>query len=456
MSKTDQLYIICFFRLNENLSGKLSRDMVNLSVEMPSGIPWTWVKTIDQTNLSQSFPMDALDTSQSSIMQQSQIELKVTTTSDAPHTREFSTGNGLEPGEVVVESIEKLSQMNAITNRSSKIISEHNMYNSYASNPWNQYKLISERMNAKESIFDREQILKTELIHLHGSLSEKTKEVEQLMKELEMAYKLINKLQNPEEPQILAQQETQMATFEKKDIDILEKEYCQQNISEKYQKVIIGRNCGNRQTVSKNLDNELAAEVKESHASENHELKEKCLLKSELDETYSNWCAVPTHLSAVFDSIDVSKINVSKMESKIEKSGNIVIAGHEKLHTFEDRIKLCNENIIGIESDNEEITKQHSSVDSEHKISRQDGVDQQLNSFTRLHCNENQKDCIMDKPLLTDGLDSKLEKKTFEQMKFHLDVSDLAQLDMKSEEPELHSSCNKNVLSDAEFKKIKQ
>lgn len=423
--------------------------MVNLSVEMPSGVPWTWVKAIDQTNLSQSFPMDVLDTSQSAIMHQSQV-------SDAPHTRECSPSNGLEPGEVVVESIEKLSQMNPITNQSSKIISEHNMYNSYASNPWNQYKLISERTNARESIFDREQILKTELIHLHGSLSEKTKEVEQLMKELEMAYKLINKLQNPEEPQILVQQETQMATFEKKDIDIIEKEYCQQNFSEKYQKVIIGRNCGNRQTVSKNLDNELAAEVKESCVSENHELKEECLLKSELNKTYSNWCAVPTYLSAMFDSIDVSKINVSKMESKIEKSGNIVIAEHGNLHTFEDKIKLSNENISGIESDNEEIIKQHSSVDSEHKISCQDVVDQQLDSFTRLHCSETQKDYIMEKTLLTDGLDSKLGEKTFEQMKFNLDVSDLAQLDMKSEEPELRSSCNKNVLSDAESKEIKQ
>lgn len=429
--------------------------MVNLSVEMPSGVPWTWVKAIDQTNLSQSFPMDALDVSQSAIMQQSQVELKVTMTSDAPHTREFSTGNGLEPGEVVVESIEKLSQMNAITNRSSKIISEHNMYNSYASNPWNQYKLISEKMNARESIFDREQILKTELIHLHGSLSEKTREVEQLMKELEMAYKLINKLQNPEEPQILAQ-ETHMTAFEKKDIDIIEKEYCQQNFSEKYQKVIIERNCGNRQAVSKNLDIEPVAEVKEGHASENHEFKEECRFKSQLNKTYSNWCAVPTHLSAMFDSIDVSRIKVSKMESKIEKSGNIVIVGHENLHTFEDRIRLSNENISGIESDNEEITKQHSSVDSEHKISRQDVVDQQLDSFTRLHCNESQKDYIMEKPLLTDGLDGKLGKKTFEQMKFHLDVNDLAQLDMKSEEPELHSSCNKNVLSDAESKEIKQ
>ena len=115
----------------------------------------------------------------------------------------------LEPGEVIVSDLgetpvvaqSSLAQPNQTS-------SAHNMYNSYGFNPWSQFLQTQQSGSScvsastsggsagapSASIFNKENILKSELQHLRGSLSEKTCEVQRLTRELEKAYGMINRL----------------------------------------------------------------------------------------------------------------------------------------------------------------------------------------------------------------------------------------------------------------------
>lgn len=154
---------------------------------------------------SRSFSLDALDSSQSAYVPQDQgasLSAIATLANQQPVMEFYSASDSLEPGEVVVEGLQPTLMAKVSSSpQNGSIVSAHNMYNSYAVNPWNRYKLAAAAgPKAGEAIFDREHILQTELVHLRGSLSEKTKEVEQLSKELEIAYELIGKLQQQDNP----------------------------------------------------------------------------------------------------------------------------------------------------------------------------------------------------------------------------------------------------------------
>lgn len=154
---------------------------------------------------SRSFSLDALDSSQSAYVPQDQggsLSAITTPANQQPVMEFYSASDSLEPGEVVVEGLQPTSMAKVSSSpQIGGIVSAHNVYNSYAVNPWNRYKLAAATgPKAGEAIFDREHILQTELVHLRGSLSEKMKEVEQLSKELEIAYELIGKLQQQDNP----------------------------------------------------------------------------------------------------------------------------------------------------------------------------------------------------------------------------------------------------------------
>lgn len=71
--------------------------------------------------------------------------------------------------------------------------SAHNLYNSYAPNPWSVYPSQGQESGGSpiESLNKAHQ---SELQHLRNALSEKTKEVQRLVQELEKAYNIIETL----------------------------------------------------------------------------------------------------------------------------------------------------------------------------------------------------------------------------------------------------------------------
>lgn len=190
-----------------------------VSNEIPPGMSWTWMKAVGDPPVtldpSRSFSLD------SSLQQSAYVppppqdqggSSAIPATTNHLHQQQqqtlmefYATANdSLEPGEVVVEGLQPTMSMTKVSSSvlNGSIASAHNMYNSYAVNPWNRYKVAAAAAvgpKVGEAIFDREQILQTELVHLRGSLSEKTKEVDQLSKELEIAYELIGKLQQQQD-----------------------------------------------------------------------------------------------------------------------------------------------------------------------------------------------------------------------------------------------------------------
>ena len=107
-----------------------------------------------------------------------------------------STGlaDGLEPGEVVFEG--GVAQIGPTTKPS--VSSAHNLYNSYAYNPWARFRnnagLVVAPLTGAAGICERDGVLHAELRHLHAALEEKTREVGELTRDLQNAYNTINKL----------------------------------------------------------------------------------------------------------------------------------------------------------------------------------------------------------------------------------------------------------------------
>jgi len=114
-----------------------------------------------------------------------------------PLCPELSTtglADGLEPGEVVFEG--GVAQIGPTTKPS--VLSAHNLYNSYAYNPWARFRdsagSVVASLSGSAGICERDGVLRAELRHLHAALEEKTREVGELTRDLQNAYDTINKL----------------------------------------------------------------------------------------------------------------------------------------------------------------------------------------------------------------------------------------------------------------------
>ena len=101
---------------------------------------------------------------------------------------------GLEPGEVVFEG--GVAQIGPTTKPS--VSSAHNLYNSYAYNPWARFRdsagSVVAPLTGAAGICEHDGVLHAELRHLHAALEEKTREVGELTRDLQNAYDTINKL----------------------------------------------------------------------------------------------------------------------------------------------------------------------------------------------------------------------------------------------------------------------
>lgn len=114
-----------------------------------------------------------------------------------PLCQELSTtglADGLEPGEVVFES--GVAQIGPTTKPA--VLSAHNLYNSYAYNPWARFRensgSVVAPLTGAAGMCERDGVLRAELRHLHSALEEKTREVGELTRDLQNAYDTINKL----------------------------------------------------------------------------------------------------------------------------------------------------------------------------------------------------------------------------------------------------------------------
>jgi len=105
--------------------------------------------------------------------------------------------DGLEPGEVVFEG--GVAQIGPTTTaKPTSVSSAHNLYNSYAYNPWARFRdsagTVVAPLTGSAGICERDGVLRAELRHLHSALEEKTREVGELTRDLQNAYDTINKL----------------------------------------------------------------------------------------------------------------------------------------------------------------------------------------------------------------------------------------------------------------------
>jgi len=114
-----------------------------------------------------------------------------------PLCPELSTAglaDGLEPGEVVFEG--GVAQIGPTSKPC--VSSAHNLYNSYAYNPWARFRdsagTVVAPLTGAAGICERDGVLRTELRHLHAALEEKTREVGELTRDLQNAYDTISKL----------------------------------------------------------------------------------------------------------------------------------------------------------------------------------------------------------------------------------------------------------------------
>jgi len=111
-----------------------------------------------------------------------------------PELSSSGLADGLEPGEVVFEG--GVAQIGPTTKLS--VSSAHNLYNSYAYNPWARFRnnagLVVAPLTGAAGICERDGVLRAELRHLHAALDEKRREVGELTRDLQNAYNTINKL----------------------------------------------------------------------------------------------------------------------------------------------------------------------------------------------------------------------------------------------------------------------
>jgi len=114
-----------------------------------------------------------------------------------PLCPELSTAglaDGLEPGEVVFEG--GVAQIGPTAKPT--VSSAHNLYNSYAYNPWARFRdnagSVVAPLTGAAGICEHDGVLRAELRHLHTALEEKTREVGELTRDLQNAYDTINKL----------------------------------------------------------------------------------------------------------------------------------------------------------------------------------------------------------------------------------------------------------------------
>ena len=114
-----------------------------------------------------------------------------------PLCPELSTSglaDGLEPGEVVFEG--GVAQIGPTAKPA--VSSAHNLYNSYAYNPWARFRdnagSVVAPLTGAAGICEHDGVLRAELRHLHTALEEKTREVGELTRDLQNAYETINKL----------------------------------------------------------------------------------------------------------------------------------------------------------------------------------------------------------------------------------------------------------------------
>lgn len=107
----------------------------------------------------------------------------------------------LEPGEVVFEG--GVAQIGPTTSAkpptTTSVSSAHNLYNSYAYNPWARFRdgagsVVAALTGSAGGICERDGVLRAEVRHLHAALEEKTREVGELTRDLQNAYDTINKL----------------------------------------------------------------------------------------------------------------------------------------------------------------------------------------------------------------------------------------------------------------------
>jgi len=111
-----------------------------------------------------------------------------------PELSATGLADGLEPGEVVFEG--GVAQIGPTTKPS--VSSAHNLYNSYAYNPWARFRdsagSVVAPLTGSAGFCERDGVLRAELRHLHAALEEKTREVGELTRDLQNAYDTINKL----------------------------------------------------------------------------------------------------------------------------------------------------------------------------------------------------------------------------------------------------------------------
>lgn len=128
-----------------------------------------------------------------------------------PELSAAGLADGLEPGEVVFES--GIAQIGPTTKPS--ISSAHNLYNSYAYNPWTRFRenagsVVAPLVGAA-GLCERDGVLRAELRHLHAALEEKTREVGELTHDLQIAYNTISKLRQLQNNTLPSQVDTPAA-----------------------------------------------------------------------------------------------------------------------------------------------------------------------------------------------------------------------------------------------------
>jgi len=105
---------------------------------------------------------------------------------------EFSNGlpDGLEPGEVVFDDagVVPAAAMLAKTSNSSA----HNLFNSYAFNPWKRFQ--GALGVSASAAFQRDQLLQSERRHLRLALEDKMREVRELTCDIQKVYETIDEL----------------------------------------------------------------------------------------------------------------------------------------------------------------------------------------------------------------------------------------------------------------------
>jgi len=111
-----------------------------------------------------------------------------------PELSTVGLADGLEPGEVVFEG--GVAQIGPTAKPT--VSTAHNLYNSYAYNPWARFRdnagSVVAPLTGAAGICEHDGVLRAELRHLHTALEEKTREVGELTRDLQNAYDTINKL----------------------------------------------------------------------------------------------------------------------------------------------------------------------------------------------------------------------------------------------------------------------